>query len=325
MNFSILTKMGTLPIINKATTKLSVVGLKMIAKTPELALVGGIVAGGACIFMACRETIKAQDIINQHKDSMDKIHEAAKLDMMYAEGKVTDECSKGRDTLITYSKTTVELMKNYAPAVILGAVSLAAILYSHGLLKKRYLGVVAAYNAVSDRFSKYREAVVADQGEDADYRYLKGVAKDPVVETTKDEKGKKTSVVKDKKLCDCSQYSFFFDEHNPEWVKNPEVNRGTIYAKQMWANDILKTRGFLFMNEVRAMFHEPETNEGACVGWVLNGDGDGYVDFGIFQKGSRLLKPFIQPEERSFLLDLNVDGIILDKITENARLASGGI
>ncbi len=50
---------------------------------------------------------------------------------------------------------------------------------------------------------------------------------------------------------------------------------------------------------------------GAIVGWVINGDGDGYIDFGMYDPGSNL---FINNIEPRILLDFNVDGVIYDKI-----------
>ena len=58
----------------------------------------------------------------------------------------------------------------------------------------------------------------------------------------------------------------------------------------------------------------PRSKEGAVVGWVKNGDGDGYVDFGVFDNDVWIATQFVNGQERSIWLDFNVDGVIFDKI-----------
>lgn len=61
----------------------------------------------------------------------------------------------------------------------------------------------------------------------------------------------------------------------------------------------------------------PETPYGALAGW-LKDEGDGVVDFGIFNiddpKYGQKRADFINGFERSVILDFNVCGIIYDKI-----------
>ena len=86
-----------------------------------------------------------------------------------------------------------------------------------------------------------------------------------------------------------------------------------MYLRQQetYANDLLKSRGFIFLNDVYDMLGIPRTRAGQVVGWTYdkeNPRGDNYIDFGIFKR-----KEFVNGYERSVLLDFNVDGIILDK------------
>jgi hypothetical protein len=51
------------------------------------------------------------------------------------------------------------------------------------------------------------------------------------------------------------------------------------------------------------------------VGWIDGGDGDGYVDFGIYDIAAvNNRREFINGYEPSIILDFNVDGVIWDKI-----------
>ena len=112
-----------------------------------------------------------------------------------------------------------------------------------------------------------------------------------------------------------SPYARFFDETNPNWTKNAEYNIFYLIAQQNYANDMLKARGYLFLNEVYDMLGMPRTKAGQLVGWVYkenNTDGDNYVNFGIYrtEHNAKYLNGF----ENSVLLDFNVDGPIFDKI-----------
>jgi hypothetical protein len=54
---------------------------------------------------------------------------------------------------------------------------------------------------------------------------------------------------------------------------------------------------------------------GAVVGWVMGGEGDNFIDFGMFEAGN---ENFINGWERNILLDFNVDGVVYDQIGEKA-------
>ena len=111
-----------------------------------------------------------------------------------------------------------------------------------------------------------------------------------------------------------SQYARFFDESCFEWSKDAEYNLMFLKHQQTQANALLKSRGYLFLNEVYDMLGIPRTKEGQVVGWIYDKDnpiGDNYVDFGIYDNPNH---EFVNGYARSTMLDFNVDGVILDKI-----------
>ena len=113
-----------------------------------------------------------------------------------------------------------------------------------------------------------------------------------------------------------SPYSIFFDESNPNWTKDPEYNKTFLLHKQRYANDLLKSKGFLFLNDVLEMIGAERTRAGQVVGWIYdvkNPNGDNYVDFGIDNVYREANRRFVNGFERSVLLDFNVDGEILNK------------
>src|SRR5690606_7621145 len=78
-----------------------------------------------------------------------------------------------------------------------------------------------------------------------------------------------------------SQYARFFDELSTEWQRQPEYNQIFLNNIQRNANDMLKARGHLFLNEVYDMLGLERTKAGQVVGWLMeaDGDGDNYVSF----------------------------------------------
>ena len=84
-------------------------------------------------------------------------------------------------------------------------------------------------------------------------------------------------------------------------------------AQQQYANDLLKAKGRLFLNEVYDMLGLERTKAGQVVGWVYNPEnptGDNFVDFGIYDMSKERVRAFVNGYEPSILLDFNVDGDI---------------
>ena len=114
-----------------------------------------------------------------------------------------------------------------------------------------------------------------------------------------------------------SDYAKFFDEGCREWDKDPEYNLTFLKCQENYANDLLKSKGHLFLNEVYDMLGIPRTKAGQIVGWIYDEEnpiGDNYVDFGIYDVYKEANRNFVNGYERNILLDFNVDGDILSKI-----------
>lgn len=75
-------------------------------------------------------TTKLSDITEEAKEKIDDIH--ADIE----NGTQTEEDSK-KELTVTYAQTAVKIAKLYAPSVILGGLSIGAILTSNNMLRKR--------------------------------------------------------------------------------------------------------------------------------------------------------------------------------------------
>ena len=287
-------------------------GLLIKKHSPELLVAAGIAGIVTSTVLACKATLKAEDVIDEAHSKLEKIKEARDLE---DEEKYSEQDYK-KDLAIVYTQTGLQFAKLYGPALTLGALSIGCMLTAHGIMKKRNLAMAAAYKAVEQSFADYRKRVIEEFGEEKD-RFLKhGITKELLTVEETDKNGKTASKTVEVEKYDSSNYSVysrFFDEASPHWTKTPEYNLTFLKCQQNYANDLLKSRGHVFLNEVYDMLGIPRSQAGAVVGWVL-GEGDDYIDFGMFDGDNMATRDFVNGYERSILLDFNVDGVIYDLI-----------
>ena len=286
------------------------VELKAIKHSPEILAGVGVVGS---LVMACKATTKLSDILDESKEQLDKIKEVA-ADPAYEEKYSQDDAKK--DTTITYVQTAMKVTKLYAPSVILCASSLGCLLASNNILKKRNAALSAAYMTVDKSFKEYRKRVADRFGEEVEKEIRYNIKAEEI--TKVDEDGNEvTETVKVMDGTDdpnsYSDYARFFDESCAAWQNDAEYNLTFLKAQQQYANDLLKARGRLFLNEVYRMLGIDETKAGQGVGWVYNPDnptGDNFVDFGIYNMQRERVRAFVNGYEPNILLDFNVDGVI---------------
>lgn len=304
-----------LPLANKVNfgPKINKLGLKAKKHSPEIMLGLGVVGVVASTVLACRATLKLNEVLEEKEETMEKINEYVE-ENGYSD-KYTEQ-DKAKDTTIVYAQTAVKVAKLYAPAVVLGVASLGSILYSHKILSGRNVAVSAALAASTKGFNEYRKRVVERFGEEVDRELRYDIRYEEVEKTVTDKKGKEKTVKETVEVAHAepSIYARCFDEGCAQWTKDPECNRITLQNLQNYANDRLRLKGYLFLNEVYQMIGFEETKAGQIVGWFYdpeNPELQNHVDFGIF---TTFNSRFVNNLERSVWLDFNVDGNILDMI-----------
>lgn len=306
-------------IIAVVTKKASMVtgrtGLIIQKKSPEILLGIGIIGFVGTVVLASKATLAADEVLKHHRKKLGDMKEAYDVSQIDSDLSYDVDLYK-RDLLVQNTHTVVDLAKLYGPAIAVGTISLACILTSRNIMQKRYLGVVSAYNALSLAFEEYRQRVRNEAGELMDRHYRYGTELEEVVTETITEDGKKK---KSKKLVEIqgsglpSGVAVFFDKSNPNWDPNPQFSLMFLRAQQNMANDILHTRGHIFLNEVLDMLGFEHTQEGAVLGWIM-GAGDDFVDFGLYDPENENNRRFINGTYDAILLDFNHDGPIWDKI-----------
>lgn len=309
--------MSKAEIMNKMSRNLHKFGFKFKKHSPEILAVAGVVGIVASGVMACKASTKLSGVIEEAKEQLDQVH-----DYVEKEGfsdKYTEEDSK-KDTAIIYTQTAVKLVKLYGPAVILGTLSITAMLTSNKILRKRNIALAAAYTAVDKSFKEYRGRVVERFGKELDRELKYNLKAKEIEEVITDENGEETTVKKTVTAMDpndISDYARFFDESCPNWSKSSFHNQTFLKQQQNYANDLLKAQGYLFLNDVYKMLGIPVTPAGQAVGWIYdekNPVGDNFVDFGLYDLNDEAKRLFINGHERTILLDFNVDGNIMNMI-----------
>ena len=286
--------------------------------SPEILLGAGIVGFVGTVVLACRATCRADEVLEFHRRKIKDIEDAKEIADADPEGEMSYDIEIYRqDKAIRYLKTTGNLAKLYAPTVAVGALSLACILTSRNIMQKRYLGVVAAYNGLSAAFEEYRKRVRDEYGEGLDKHFRYGTTYDEL--PVYDENGKKTKEKEQVEKTDTGMVMptddscRFFDSSNPNWDKNPTFSMMWLRGQQNILNDILHTRGHVFLNEVYDALGFPHTPQGAVLGWI-DGEGDNCIDFGLYDPNKESVRRFVNGVDNVIMLEFNHDGVIWDKI-----------
>jgi hypothetical protein len=284
--------------------------------SPQVMFAGGIIAGGAGVVLACRSTLKLSGVLDKYDELRLKAEAVHGNPDLLPEGEHYDEKAYAKDLTVIKVKTIIDVTKLYAPAAGLLMISAALLTGSHVTLNRRNASIAAAYAATDKAFKEYQERVTDKYGREVHDEMRYGSR--TVEETVEGTDGKKKTI-KHKQVADGlpSQYARFFDELCEPHKKDPEINKIFLQSQQSYFNDLLKVKGYVFLNDVYRALDIPETKAGQMVGWVVGKDGDNYVDFGIFDNiANPEVRRFVNGHEHSILLDFNVDGIILDHLKD---------
>lgn len=282
--------------------------------SPEIFIISGIIGVVGSTILACRATMKINDVINESDSDIKKIKGYV------AENDYSDEYTKQdekKDLTIVYARTAFKIVKLYAPAIIIGSLSIAGIISSNRILKRRNIALASAYAAIDSSFASYRKNVIEKFGQETDEDLRFGV-KEKKIETTEiDPKtGKEKKVEKKVKVYDpnlTSDFATYFDNKSKGYNGVIDYDLYFIKSQEEFANNILHTRGYVFLNEVYDALGLPFTKAGQVVGWrddPKDSESDSYIDL-------RAHIVYREDEngklEEVILIDPNVDGNILDK------------
>lgn len=310
-------------IQNGIVSGVSKAGLKLAKHSPELCLIGTLVFGGLCVYEVAKNASHNEEAVKETKDEMNeiKVKKATKSDY-------TDKDAR-KDTLVAYKNTAVRFGSMYGKAAIFGGLAVACAVGQYKILSGRTIAATAAYATLDKTFKEYRKRVVDAIGEEKERDIRLDSHEETSVTKETDEDGKEVTketkhhVANDpehpKRSLGKSVYSAYFaKDTSTQWSTNRNYNLMFIKAQQAYFNNLLQVRGFVFLNDVLDALGIDQIPEGQALGWLKKGNGDGYIDFGVFDSNGDVTlngnEDYVNGYEDSLFLDFNVDGVMWDKI-----------
>lgn len=310
-----------------AKTVLGGSGLFLKAHAPEIMVGGGVTGFVLTVISACKSTCKANEIMDVKEECERENREAL------ANGEIPDAVWAENDKMIRRNAKK-ELIKAYTPTVTMGIVSIVLVLGGYKLINGRLVKTAAAYKILEDGFGRYRENVRDIYGEEADREMLHRVRPERLA-AAQEEREKNREIESDKKRGIKNKekkgtayqeiYSAVFDQYSDRWRRSwmPEQVWDYLRQKEREANDMLRIRKHIFLNEVYDLLGLERTEEGALVGWILTKNNpESKVDFGLKLIPESRRREFLtaQCNEDIWLrLHFNPDGLIYNMIDKTPR------
>lgn len=285
--------------------------------SPVLLFGLGAVGITTTVVLACRATLKMSDILEEGQERLSRVGEVDADVEPLTEKQISKAKSKIK------LQIALEVVKEYAPSVLVGAISLSALTGAHVILSRRNASLTAAYAVVDRSLKEYRGRVKAELGDEKDMEFMFGKAEREVAEEGPHGVEVRTLRGFDQAAEKANEeftYARIFDQTHKDWSDVPMQNQYRITMALHHARDALELKGIIFLNDVYDMLGFPRTKAGQTVGWVKgiryddNGKQltDGYIDFGIWEKGIHQGKEWVNGNPKAFRLDFNVDGNVYD-------------
>ena len=310
---------------NKLKNLMSAIKFNFNNKKPEIYLGAGLVFGAGCVVATFIAARKMDPVVEKSKKRI----EEAKKPVEQPNEKGEDDATKNGKALVkAYAVSALDFGKLFGPAVAFGGMSVVCLLSSHNAMGKKLKGMLAAYGTLDAAFRRYRAQISEEFGADTDRRVLFGGVEEKVKETIIDENGKKKSTVTSKIRYDKDQpfngYIRLFDDGCDGWNPDPGYSLSFLRAQQAIADDMLHSRGYLYLSEVFEMLGFKETAASRVTGWVMDPDdtlSDHHVLFGL-DSNDPMTQAFLRGDETAVWLEFNVDGPIIDKVVD-LRMQAG--
>lgn len=303
------------------------VGLATLAlkkHSPEIMIVSGLGSGVAAAILLAKAHKKSEETFSDVFEQLDEVRTAIEEnnELVAHAHEEEIELPEGADILTAkdslkacmplYIEVAKRAVTLYGPAVLFGTFSVAMIIGSHGLLKRRNRALFSTVVLLERSFSAYRERVRKELGEDGDERFLYGLEKRKKTIVTTDENGKKkkkseTENALGEELTPI-MYQRKFDQNNVNWGNAVNSNFFWLGTVQQMMNDRLEGHGYVLLNDVYKVLGFGPTWYGAVVGWSLAAPGDNFVDFGAEKAWNE------HRGDGAIMLDFNVNGAVYEYI-----------
>lgn len=314
-------------------TELALSGINKVVFTtkkysPEILVATSIVTGVAATVMACKATLKVDEVLAVTKSDLDRIHETAESEDPEVRELYSESTAK-RDIAVTYIRTGAEILKLYGPSLALGALSVTSVLGAYNIMRKRNVALAAAYVTIDKAFKEYRKRVIDKYGQDADNELRFGTGKTVKIEDVVVNEDGTTTKTKKKvpvyELDKVSDYAIDFRDSS-YYSGSDDHDDYLIRAQERYVNDLLRIKGSMTLNDILDALDVRVNDDdermkrirkaGMVVGWKLEKDpdkqvGDNCIIFNVIDTCEE------GPDGNYTMykiIDFNVDGNIYDRM-----------
>lgn len=285
-------------------------GYQLKKNSPGIMVVFGIIGTIASTILACRATVKAKPVVEEHKKKSKMIKES------YEKREFTEK-EKNRKVTKLYFETGKKIVKLYAAPLGIMLVSMASFVGSYKTQNSRLATSAAAYAAALETMRGYRNRVAEKLGAEEERELWIKPTREELMKASKEakeneeEKGNKR---RKKEQYHPGRFARIVDEGCPLWDENPEFTLWSLRAAETTANHLLEVRRFLFLNDVYDILGFERTKEGAIVGWIYDPAVIHKIDFGIYDFRDPQKSKFLDGSEPNVIIDFNVDGVIVNNM-----------
>lgn len=293
------------------------------AHAPEMLVGGGVISFVLTVVEACKGTSRAHDILEAKEQALHDNDYA-----FFQENCISEKDHEDNARQINRNAKWM-LVKAYTPTATGLVVSVILVLGGYRMINGRLVKTAAAYKLLEDGFGRYRENVRDEFGEETDWRMLNNVRPERL-EAANAEREANREVEADRKRRKKNHdkrrnayqeiYSQVFDQYSDRWRRSwtPDQVFAYLRQKQREANDMLRIRKHIFLNEVYDLLGLDRTEAGAVVGWILTKNNpDSYVDFGLDNIPEEKLREILSADRNEDIwirLHFNPDGLIYNMI-----------
>ena len=201
--------------------------------SPQIMMAVGAATSVAAVVEAVKQTPKAMDILDEHKDERDKIQEARDN---YPEEYSEQEYKKELAAL--YIRTGSKLGKTYLMPIIMEATSLLCFFNAHRIVSNRNKQLAAALATMTDAYNNYRNKMIEELGEDKEEQIRMGLEKEKrtieVVDESTGKVKKSTNQIDifDAETSKLGPWDILWTESDPLYDQSEELNDLTITSIQ---------------------------------------------------------------------------------------------
>ena len=293
--------MNVTSVSNALTRVASRSALRLRKHAPTILTYLGVGTLAAAGVVAVKKTLDVAPKIQQAKESFDAIDTSA---------------PDAKQQATAYIALVKGVLVEYRIPIAMAVAGAGMVVLSHGRMMKRNAGLMAAYAAVDNAYSAYRDRVRKLAGDGLEESLYRGYDLKPIPRLD-GEADACPRLAPDKAEFPThrSPYAIDFGPYNKNWNSLPEYNLVFLRAVEAHAQSLLIARGHVLLNDVYDAIGAPRTPAGAVVGWMKDGP-DGRVEFALPEPGSEDEADYFYyfGADSVVPLDFNVDGVIYDKL-----------